>query len=228
MSRQRAAQSAEASLRGRIAAYEWWAHTADRTAATAPGRRGLEARFEREVDPAGELDPAERARRVYAKRKAHFARLALVASLTGGKLRYALAELAALPRTAVVVEDRYSQVFKLARVRPALVADGLAELQVPLAQCPDRVLRDPPACRGMDLPVSGRRPRMVRHRGRRDRAAHTLGRRSRRDRTRRRAGPARAFHRRSPGLGARNRSCRPPPRQARARDLAAWRAAHRG
>jgi ERCC4-type nuclease len=54
----------------------------------------------------------------------------LVASLTGGKLRYALAELAALPRAAVVVEDRYSRVFKLARVRPALVADGLVELQV--------------------------------------------------------------------------------------------------
>jgi hypothetical protein len=30
----------------------------------------------------------------------------------------------------VVVEDRYSQVFKLERVRPALVADGLAELQI--------------------------------------------------------------------------------------------------
>lgn len=54
----------------------------------------------------------------------------LVSSLTGGKLRYALAELAALPRAAVVVEDRYSQVFKLERVRPVLVADGLAELQV--------------------------------------------------------------------------------------------------
>lgn len=54
----------------------------------------------------------------------------LVASLIGGKLRYALADLAALPRAAVVVEDRYSQVFKLDRVRPALVADGLAELQV--------------------------------------------------------------------------------------------------
>src|SRR5262249_49190786 len=50
----------------------------------------------------------------------------LVTSLTSGKLRYALAELAALPRAAVVVEDRYSQVFKLERVRPALVADGLA------------------------------------------------------------------------------------------------------
>jgi hypothetical protein len=70
----------EASLRARIAAYERWARTADRTAATAAARRGLEARFEREVDPAGELDPAERARRVDAKRKAHFARLALLSA----------------------------------------------------------------------------------------------------------------------------------------------------
>ena len=71
----------------------------------------------------------------------------LVASLTGGKLRYALAELAALPRAAVVVEDRYSQVFKLARVRPALVADGLAELQVrwpnvPIVFCEARTLAE--------------------------------------------------------------------------------------
>lgn len=54
----------------------------------------------------------------------------LVSSLTTGKLRYAVAELAALPRAAVVVEERYSAVFKLTRVRPAVVADGLAELQV--------------------------------------------------------------------------------------------------
>jgi ERCC4 domain/Lsr2 len=54
----------------------------------------------------------------------------LVTSLTTGKLRYAIAELAALPRAAVVVEDRYSRVFSLDRVRPAVVADGLAELQV--------------------------------------------------------------------------------------------------
>src|SRR5262252_509721 len=71
----------------------------------------------------------------------------LVASLIGGKLRYALAELAALPRAAVVVEDRYSQVFKLDRVRPALVADGLAELQVrwpnvPLVFCETRPLAE--------------------------------------------------------------------------------------
>jgi ERCC4 domain len=41
----------------------------------------------------------------------------LVASLTGGKLRYQVADLSALPRAAVVVEDRYSQVFTLDRVR---------------------------------------------------------------------------------------------------------------
>jgi hypothetical protein len=54
----------------------------------------------------------------------------LVSSLLDGTLRYALAELAGLPRAAVVVEERYSQVFKLEWVRPAVVADGLAELQV--------------------------------------------------------------------------------------------------
>jgi hypothetical protein len=54
----------------------------------------------------------------------------LVSSLMNGTLRYALGDLATLPRAAVVVEDRYSQIFKLDRVRPATVADGLAELQV--------------------------------------------------------------------------------------------------
>lgn len=54
----------------------------------------------------------------------------LVGSLIDGTLRFALGELAALPRAAVVVEDRYSQIFRLDRVRPAQVADGLAELQV--------------------------------------------------------------------------------------------------
>ncbi|GAA4472000.1 hypothetical protein GCM10023094_03580 [Rhodococcus olei] len=71
----------------------------------------------------------------------------LVTSLTGGKLRFALAELAALPRAAVVVEDRYSAVFKLDRVRPAVVVDGLAELQVrypgvPIVFCETRQLAE--------------------------------------------------------------------------------------
>ena len=70
-----------------------------------------------------------------------------VSSLTTGRLRYALGELAALPRAAVVVEDRYSQVFKQERVRPALVADGIAECQirwptVPIVFCETRPLAE--------------------------------------------------------------------------------------
>lgn len=69
----------------------------------------------------------------------------LVSSLTTGKLSYQLAELAGLPRAAVVVEDRYAAVFKLDRVRPAVVADGLAECQVrwpavPIIFCDTRKL----------------------------------------------------------------------------------------
>jgi hypothetical protein len=64
----------------------------------------------------------------------------------------------ALPRAAaVVVEDRYSQIFKLSYVRPAVVADGLAELQVrwpgvPIVFCETRQLAE-----GMDLLLSRRR-----------------------------------------------------------------------
>jgi hypothetical protein len=56
-----------------------------------------------------------------------------------------VADLATVERAAVVVEDRWSSVFKLDRVRPALVADGLAELQVrqptvPIVFCETRLL----------------------------------------------------------------------------------------
>jgi len=71
----------------------------------------------------------------------------LVSSLINGTLRYALGELSALPRAAVVVEDRYSQIFNLDRIRPAVVADGLAELQVrwpdvPIIFCETRQLAE--------------------------------------------------------------------------------------
>ncbi|HEY9417847.1 MAG TPA: ERCC4 domain-containing protein [Pseudonocardia sp.] len=71
----------------------------------------------------------------------------LISSLTSGRLRFALAELAGLPRAAVVVEERYSKVFSQDRVRPALVADGLAELQVrwptiPIVFCDNRALAE--------------------------------------------------------------------------------------
>jgi hypothetical protein len=71
----------------------------------------------------------------------------LVSSITSGRLRFALGELSTLPRAAVVVEDRYSQVFALKRIRPALVAEGLAELQVrwpdiPIVFCETRKLAE--------------------------------------------------------------------------------------
>ena len=71
----------------------------------------------------------------------------LVTSLTTGRLNHALAELAAVRRAAVVVEDRYADVFKLDVVRPAVVADGLAELQVrrpnvPIVFCDTRQLAE--------------------------------------------------------------------------------------
>jgi hypothetical protein len=51
----------------------------------------------------------------------------LVTTLTTGKLRYVLADLAAVPNAAVVVEDLYAAVFKLERVRPSVVLNGLGE-----------------------------------------------------------------------------------------------------
>lgn len=68
-----------------------------------------------------------------------------VSTLTSGKLRYLLADLAVLDRAAVVVEDRYSSVFRLDRVRPAVVAEGIAEAQVrfpsvPIVFCETRKL----------------------------------------------------------------------------------------
>jgi ERCC4 domain len=71
----------------------------------------------------------------------------LVGSLVSGRLRYALGELAALPRAAVVVEDRYSQIFKQDRFRPAVVADAIAESQVrwpniPIVFCETRGLAE--------------------------------------------------------------------------------------
>lgn len=71
----------------------------------------------------------------------------LISSALDGRLRFALGELSALPRAAVVVEDRYSQVFKSSYVRPALIADQLAELQVrwpeiPIVFCETRKLAE--------------------------------------------------------------------------------------
>jgi len=68
---------AERSLRSQIGAHESWARTEDRSARTAKARKAALDRFEREVDPNGELTQQERAKRAEHARKAYFARLAL-------------------------------------------------------------------------------------------------------------------------------------------------------
>ena len=67
----------ERRLRAQLAAHESWAKTDDRSARTAKARKAALDRFEREVDPHGELTPQERSIRAEHARKAYFARLAL-------------------------------------------------------------------------------------------------------------------------------------------------------
>ncbi len=67
----------ERVLRARLAAHTRWSLEADPAAATAKARQAFMDSFERDVDPEGEMAPAERARRAESARKAHFTRLAL-------------------------------------------------------------------------------------------------------------------------------------------------------
>jgi hypothetical protein len=71
----------------------------------------------------------------------------LMSSLMNGKLKFAVAELATLAAAALVVEDRYSQVFASEHFRPSAIADALAELQVrypnvPIVFCETRKLAE--------------------------------------------------------------------------------------
>lgn len=104
-----------------------------------------QASTERRKLPAGDYGVEYRGRLAAAVERKSL--VDLVAGLTEGKLRYQLADLAALPHAAVVIEDRYSQVFKLERVRPSVVANGLAEVQVryptvPILFCESRQLAE--------------------------------------------------------------------------------------
>jgi hypothetical protein len=66
---------AERASRARCAAHARWAQETDRGAATEAARAGLQARFERQVDPDNVLDPIERAKRAESARKAYYANL---------------------------------------------------------------------------------------------------------------------------------------------------------
>jgi hypothetical protein len=50
--------------------------------------------------------------------------------LIDGQLTYALADMATIPRAAVVVEDRYSSLFKLEHTQPGFVTEMLAALTI--------------------------------------------------------------------------------------------------
>ena len=54
----------------------------------------------------------------------------LVSTIVGGKLWTLLAALSGVGHSAVVVEDRYSALFKLTRVRPAVIVTQIAEAAV--------------------------------------------------------------------------------------------------
>ena len=73
------ASQAERSLRARLAAYALHAQH-DPRETTANGRAAFLARFDREVDPRGLLEPEERRRRAEQARRAYFTRLALASA----------------------------------------------------------------------------------------------------------------------------------------------------
>jgi hypothetical protein len=71
----------------------------------------------------------------------------LAGDLVDGSLAYQLAELASLWRAALVVEDRYSAVYKVERVKEGFLPDLLARLQVrypnvPIVFCETRPLAE--------------------------------------------------------------------------------------
>jgi hypothetical protein len=72
----------ERSQQSRAASHIRWAKESDPTAATAPARKGFDARFERQLDEWGITDPADRARRIGHLRKAYFADLARKSAVT--------------------------------------------------------------------------------------------------------------------------------------------------
>src|SRR3954468_22077324 len=62
--------------RARIAAHASWANTADRQGRTAPATASFLARFEKQVDPLGVLDPEVRTTMALHARRAYMLQLA--------------------------------------------------------------------------------------------------------------------------------------------------------
>jgi hypothetical protein len=106
---------------------------------------GLQATTQRRALPAGDYGVAFNDEIVAVVERKSLADLA--SSLVDGSLTYALAELSTLSRAALVVEDRYSQIYKLAHVAGGFVAELLAAVQVrypnvPIVFCESRPLAE--------------------------------------------------------------------------------------
>ena len=104
-----------------------------------------QATTERQALPVGDYGIAHGDRVVAVVERKSLADL--TRRLVDGQLTYALAEMATIPRAAIVVEDRYSGLFKLAHTKPGFVADMLAALTVryptvPIAFCETRPLAE--------------------------------------------------------------------------------------
>jgi hypothetical protein len=100
------------TLIGRASAYKSWANTPDRAARTAPARRAMLEKFEREVDPNNELTPAERAKRAEYARKAHFTEMAIKSAKVRGR------------RKSTASREEYAE---KARLAEQAVQEALAE-----------------------------------------------------------------------------------------------------
>jgi hypothetical protein len=72
----------ELALRAKIGGHARWSKVTDRYAALSGARRGFLAKFERQVDPEGKLDPATRAQMAEQARRAYMAKLALRSAIT--------------------------------------------------------------------------------------------------------------------------------------------------
>jgi hypothetical protein len=64
-------------ITARIGAHARWANTTDRAGALAPARRGMDERFEREVDPDGVMDLELRQRLARNAKSKYYAQLQL-------------------------------------------------------------------------------------------------------------------------------------------------------
>jgi hypothetical protein len=104
-----------------------------------------QARTERRALPAGDYGVELGGEIVAVVERKSLADLA--ARLVDGSLAYALAELATVDRAALVVEDRYGELFKVEHVTPGFLLDLLAAVQVryptvPIVFCDTRPLAE--------------------------------------------------------------------------------------